>query len=90
MNPDDVKQIIADNRTLVNVGGHFFEGQTKHNRRSQGLPQMADLIPFEEQGVIRRVHAFDGIGKRYVSAFVSNANVLLRERLKGGINEIEQ
>ena len=73
MNPDDVKQIIADNRTLVNVGGHFFEGQTKHNRRSQGLPQMTDLIPFEAEGLIRRVHAVDGIGKRYVSAFESNA-----------------
>jgi hypothetical protein len=76
MTPDDVKQIIADNRILVNVGGHFFEGQTKHNRRSQGLPQMVDLIPFEEQGLIRRVHAFDGIGKKYVSAFVSNVRPL--------------
>jgi hypothetical protein len=73
MKPEDVKQIIADNRTLVNVGGHFFEGQTKHDRRKQGLPQMSDLIPFEAEGLLRRVNAYDGIGKRYVSAFVSNA-----------------
>lgn len=75
MKPEDVKQIIAENQTLVNVGGHFFEGQTKHNRRSQGLPQMPDLIPFEAEGLIRRIHAFNGIGERYVSAFVSNAEV---------------
>jgi hypothetical protein len=73
MKPEDIKQIIADNRTLVNVGGHFFEGQTKHDRRKQGLPQMPDLPPFEAEGLIRRVNAYDAIGKRYVSAFVSNA-----------------
>jgi hypothetical protein len=72
MNTDNVRQIISDNRVIINVGGHFFEGQTKHNRKSQGLPQMADLIPFEAEGLIHRVHAYDGIGKRYVSAFVSN------------------
>jgi hypothetical protein len=73
MKTEDVKQIIDDNARLVNIGGHFFEGTTKHNRRTQGLPQMSDLVPFEEQGLIRRVHGYDGIGKRYVSAFVSNA-----------------
>jgi hypothetical protein len=70
MKVDDVKQIINDNSVLLNIGGHYFEGQTKHDRKKQGLPQMKDLMPFETSGVIRRVHAFDGIGKRYVSAFV--------------------
>ena len=70
MKADDVKQIINDNSVLLNIGGHYFEGQTKHNRLKQGLPQMSDLIPFETSGVIRRVEGGDGIGKRYVFAFV--------------------
>lgn len=70
MNTQEVKQIIDDNERLENIGGHFFEGTTKHNRRTQGLPQLEDLIVFEDQGLIRRIYGYGEIGKRYVSAFV--------------------
>jgi len=72
MKPEDVKQIIEDNTILLNIGGHFFEGTTKHDRQKQGLPQLSDLLPFEEVGMIRRVNGYSGIGKRYVSHFLSN------------------
>ena len=72
---EDIEQIIEDNERLINIGGHFFEGETKHNRKIHGLLQMSDLIPFEEQGLISRINAYDGIGKRYVSAFVCNKKI---------------
>lgn len=74
METEVVRQIIEDNSILLNIGGHFFEGRTKHDRRKQGLPQMHELIPFENSGLIRRVDGFDGIGKRYVAAFVRNTS----------------
>jgi len=73
MKPDDVRQIISDNQKLVNIGGHFFEGETKHNRQV-GCPQMSDLIPFEEQGLIRRIYDHSEGGKRYVTVFVRTLN----------------
>jgi len=68
----DTEQIIEDNERLINIGGHFFEGETKHDRKIHRLLNMGDLIPFEEQGLISRINAYDGIGKRYVFAFVCN------------------
>ena len=80
MKPEDVKQIIEDNTKLLNIGGHFFEGTTKHDRRKQGLPQLSDFLPFEEVGMIRRVNGYSGIGKRYVSHFLSNVEMDNGER----------
>lgn len=80
MNTEVVKQIINENHTLLNIGGHNFEGTTKHNRWTQGLLQMSDLIPFEKSGMIKRVNGYDGIGKRYVHAFVSNTELINKKQ----------
>jgi len=71
MDKESVRKIIDENEVLLNIGGHYFEGLTKHNRKTQGLPQLPDLLPFEMEGRIRRIRGGDGIGKSYIDRFVS-------------------
>jgi hypothetical protein len=80
MNTEVVKQIINENHMLLNIGGHYFEGTTKHDRKSQGLLQMSDLTPFEKSGMIKRVNGYDGIGKQFVRAFVPNTELINKKQ----------
>jgi len=66
---EEVQQILDDNTILLNIGGHCFEGSTKHNRKKQGLLQLSDLKPFEDRGIVKRLYGFDGFGKKYIAGF---------------------
>ena len=88
MDPKKVAQIIKDNDCLKNIGGHYFEGTTYHPRKiggvAQMLPQMNDLIPFENEGAIKRIYRHTETGHKYVAAFVKNEKTANPGRVSGG------
>ena len=64
-----VQRIISENKVLWNIGGYYFEGTTRHNRKEDGLLSMSDLQSFEDAGIIKRIYGVSEQGKLYVRAF---------------------